>query len=238
MASASLPSNLNPISRSWSNGMSLSSAARIIDLEERLAEAERRCHEMELAHAVSSNAVIHTLEADLERAINERDVAVERASQLAGSLANMVEQRRREALVRQAAEARDLETEERHLDQQEEDEEQQESSSPGSTHSNDLAVASGSAPPEPHELPSPSPLLKPTNGSFPTEFALGQPEPDTTALSSANSSTATTAVTRTFGSVRRALRRSRDAVKLSLPRVDSSQSMSPRSSPRSSRDDL
>ena len=165
---------------------SLSSAARIISLEEKLAdsirESDRRLHDMEILHAQSSNEAIHSLEDDLATVTAQRDEALLQVSELTARLSVVEERLKREALVRLASKVYEESIEGQRLFDER-----------GWT----------TPPPSPSLLPLPmslSPQLDPVHSDAGSESA----------------------GSRLSGSerVRRAIRRSRDAVLLTLPRHD------------------
>ena len=175
---------------------SLSSAARIISLEEKLADSirdsNRRLHEMEILHAQSSNEAIHSLENDLEVVTAQRDAALLQVSELTARLNVANERLKREALVRMASEVLSEVHEEpiespRLFDER----------------------AGTPPPPSPSLLPLPmslSPQLSPLHST----------DVGNSPVSESSGSRGLSGSER----VRRALRKSRDAVLLTLPRHD------------------
>ena len=152
----------------------LSSEARIISLEEKLALVERTRHrqmqEMEIIHAQSLNLVVHSLEDDLASATAQRDAALLQVAELTARLEVAEQRLARETLLRMAGEVHEIESQ--------------------------LLFDEGAmaSPAEPL-----SEQLSPTNSS-----------------SSANDDGAS----RRSGSLRRAFRKSKEAVRLTLPRRD------------------
>lgn len=81
----------------------LKSAARILQLEERLAESARRAQDSEIALAEACNAVVRGLESELKELAKDRDFEKERAASLEKALAAAMAQLRHTRQAEQAS---------------------------------------------------------------------------------------------------------------------------------------
>ena len=194
----------------------LAAAAQIISLEEQLAESEKRAHEVEIAHAEGSNVVIHQLEEEIRKVTEQRDGALHQIAQLTERLVSVESRLKHEALVR-LAEQQQRELIEHNQAVNEAQDSHRASPSSSSPQLNiDAHLAAvhrdrRSSPGTVSTEGASSPVLSPSGDSGGFEGSRSR-----------------------LSSVRRALRRSKEAVMLSLPRAEPSRDAQGPGSPRGS----